>query len=162
MKKIVSLALVLMLVFALTISVAAKVDSPSGKDHYAITTAYDPGDGSLGTASSDKNQVDVTASGDDALVHLTASQTKGVFSKWTISGDYEIVEGDLNSPKLTIIPKSDIHAVAVFKGSGVSTPDDSGNKSDTSPKTGDPLLFVLALGILALGAGAVAVKKIKE
>lgn len=37
-----------------------------------------------------------------------------------------------------------------------------GNPDKSSPKTGDPLWIVLGLSILALGAGAVAVKKIKE
>lgn len=37
-----------------------------------------------------------------------------------------------------------------------------GNGGTTSPKTGDPMIFAVGLGVLALGAGAFAVKKIKE
>ncbi|MBQ3265541.1 MAG: LPXTG cell wall anchor domain-containing protein [Ruminococcus sp.] len=37
-----------------------------------------------------------------------------------------------------------------------------GNSGGTSPKTGDPMIFVVGLGVLALGLGALAVKKIKE
>ena len=37
-----------------------------------------------------------------------------------------------------------------------------GNPDKSSPKTGDPIWIVVGLSILALGAGAVAVKKIKE
>lgn len=37
-----------------------------------------------------------------------------------------------------------------------------GNPDKSSPKTGDPLWIVVGLSILALGTGAVAVKKIKE
>ncbi len=43
--------------------------------------------------------------------------------------------------------------------SSTTTP---GNSEKSSPKTGDPLWIILGLSILALGAGAVAVKKIKE
>ncbi len=38
----------------------------------------------------------------------------------------------------------------------------SGNTSSTAPKTGDPLPLLIGLGVLALGTGALAVKKIKE
>ncbi len=51
----------------------------------------------------------------------------------------------LSSPQLPTTPTSP------------STP-----SSSTSPKTGDPLLFVAGLSVLALGLGAFAVKKIKE
>lgn len=37
-----------------------------------------------------------------------------------------------------------------------------GNGGTTSPKTGDPIVFVAGLGVLALGLGAMAVKKVKE
>lgn len=37
-----------------------------------------------------------------------------------------------------------------------------GNPDKTSPKTGDPTLMILGLAALGVGAGAVAVKKIKE
>lgn len=37
-----------------------------------------------------------------------------------------------------------------------------GSSSKESPKTSDPLPLILGAGIAALGAGAVAVKKIKE
>ena len=242
MKRLISVVLALILVFALTASFAAK-DSPSGKDYYAITVDYEPADGSLGTAAADKNQVPKTASGDDGQITLTATEKDGFFTLWIIDGDYEVVSGDEESPVMTIIPKSDIHATASFsqdedyltmtvsvigdgtasvnppkvkKGSGDtvtftavdgkdtfvnwtleceydivegsltsrtlvirpytdvhgiakfvgSTPDEKPtekpNDSKTSPKTGDPLWIILGLAVLALGAGAIAVKKIKE
>ena len=37
-----------------------------------------------------------------------------------------------------------------------------GNPDKTSPKTGDPTLMIFGLAALGVGAGAVAVKKIKE
>lgn len=244
MKKIISVALALVMVFALTMSVAAK-DSPSAKGYYSITVSTEPADGSLGTADTDKAQVDKTATGSDAEVTLTAEETDGFFTLWIIEGDYEIVDGDLEYPELVIIPKSDIHAIASFsieeefltmtakaKGDGTATVSPasvpkgsnqlvtftatdgkdtftewileckydivegslksrtlvirpytdvhgtavftsdgtssnvsgggSANTGTTSPKTGDPLFIIIGLAVLALGAGALAVKRIKE
>lgn len=168
MKKLVSIALALVMIFALTATVAAETyPSPTPKDHYIIIVEYDPSDGSLGTADSDKKTVEVDAAGEDGEVKLTAVEKgNGEFIKWTIEGDYEIVSGSLTDPVLVIKPKSDIHAIAYFTQPG-ATPDtpakpSNPDNSKSSPKTGDPLWIVLGLSILALGAGAVAVKKIKE
>ena len=233
------------MIFALAATAFAD-DSPIGKDFYKIAVSYDPADGSLGTAASDKAKVAKTATGDDAKVTLTATQTSGYFNVWLIDGDYDVVSGDTGSTEMVIIPKSDINAIACFskdeeylnmtvsvigdgtadvnpakvkKGSGDlvtftatdgkdtfvnwtlecqydivegsltsrklvirpytdvhgiakfsgSTPDtssskssSSGSSSSTSPKTGDPLWIILGLAVLALCAGALAVKKIKE
>ena len=51
MKKLVSIVLALVMIFALTATVAA-LDSPVVKD-YTIIVGYDPADGSLGTADGD-------------------------------------------------------------------------------------------------------------
>lgn len=248
MKRIISVALALIMVFALTVAVSAK-DSPSAKEYYMIKTATELEDGSLGTATADKNQVDKSAEGPDSQVTLTASQSSGFFTLWIIDGDYDIVSGSLESSVITIVPKSDIKATASFsveedylnmtvktvgdgkasvdiprvkKGSGDTvtflaedlsetftewvleckydivegsltdrklvirpytdvhatayfvgkgtTPDSSSSKSSssgpdnngTAPKTGDPLFIVIGLAVLALGAGALAVKKIKD
>lgn len=162
MKKVISIALVLVMVFALTVSASALV-SPGGRGHYGITVGQSPADGSLGNGSSDKDSVIVTED-EDGNVTLTADEkNNGKFQRWEIEGDYDIVEGSLTDKTIVIRPKSDIHAVAVFKG-----PDGSTNKvpatnnKPTSPQTGDPLYIVLALAVLALGTGALAVKKIKE
>lgn len=168
MKKLVSVALALVMIFALTATFAAK-DSPVGKDFYSISVSYSPADGSLGTASGDKSSVKVSDPDEDGNVTLTAvTKDKGIFSKWTIEGDYELVSGSLTDPVIVIKPKSDISAVATFEKPG-ATPDSSSSKqssggsdSKSSPKTGDPLWIVLGLAVLALGAGALAVKKIKE
>lgn len=165
MKKLVSVVLALVMIFALTATVAAEI-SPTPKEHYNIVVEYDPSDGSLGTADSDKKTVEVDAVGEDGEVKLTAVEKgNGEFVKWTIEGDYEIISGSLTDPVLVIKPKSDIHAIAYFTQPG-STPDSPSKPSNpdegtSSPKTGDPLWIVLGLSILALGLGAVAVKKIK-
>ena len=165
MKRVITVALVLVLVFSLSVTAFAK-DSPTGKKYYGISVSYSPSDGSLGTASADSDKVLITEN-DDGTVTLTANEKgNGVFSSWQITGDYDIVSGSLNSKTITIKPHSDISAVANFTKPG-SSPDEQkpstpGNKGNTSPKTGDPLLYVIGMMILALGFGTLAVKKIKE
>lgn len=164
MKRVITIALVLVLVFSLSISALA-LDSPSGKKYYGISVSYSPSDGSLGTASADSDKVLITEH-DDGTVTLTAVEKgNGVFSAWQITGDYDIVSGSLTDKTITIRPHSDISAVATFTKPG-STPDEKpttpGNKNNTSPKTGDPLLYLIGLLVLGLGAGTLAVKKIKE
>ncbi|MBR1533085.1 MAG: hypothetical protein IJ639_01865 [Ruminococcus sp.] len=117
MKKLICVALVLAMVFALTVSAGAKL-SPSAKDYYSITVSYEPSDGSLGTAKEkdDKDKVSKDGTGEDAQITLTATQTDGYFTMWIIDGEYDIVgDGTTSSPVLTIIPKSDINAVANFR-----------------------------------------------
>lgn len=166
MKRMISVALALVMIFALAATVAAK-DSPVGKDYYAIDVGYSPADGSLGTASGDKSNVKIDAVGEDGTVKLTAVLKDGSeFLGWDISGKYEIVSGTLKDSVIVVKPLSDIKAVAKF--SSEASPDSSssksgsGNDDKTSPKTADPLWIVLGLAVLALGAGALAVKKIKE
>lgn len=106
MKKVVSIALVLMMVFALTISAAA-LPSPQGKTYYNI---HVDSEGS-GSATTDKTKVE---KGSDDIITLTASEEDGFFTLWIIDGDYEIVEGDEESPVFKIRPKSDINATASF------------------------------------------------
>ena len=167
MKKLVSVVLALVMIFALTATVAAETNpSPTPKEHYNIVVEYDPSDGSLGTADGDKKTVEVDAVGEDGEVKLTAIEKgNGEFIGWTIDGKYEIISGSLSDPVIIIKPLSDIYALAKFVQPG-STPDSPSKPSNpdegtSSPKTGDPLWIVLGLSILALGLGAVAVKKIK-
>lgn len=162
MKKLITIALAVVMLFTMVVSVAAE-DSPQPKEVYSISVSYSPADGSLGEAGSDKNQVIIDSSGEDGLVTLTAVVKEGKFEKWDIQGEYEIVEGSLTSPKLVIKPLSDIKAVAIFSGSGSSsTPSSESTPSGTSPKTGDPLYLIIGFAVLALAAGAFAIKKIKE
>lgn len=166
MKKLVSVVLALVMIFALTATFAAE-ESPIGKEYYIITVDYIPADGSLGTASSDKSKVKVDAVGEDGNVTITAVEKgNGEFVNWTIEGKYDIVSGSLTDTVMVIKPLSDIHATAKFTAPG-TTPDSSSkpanpDNSKSSPKTSDPLWIVLGMAVLALGAGALAVKKIKE
>lgn len=242
MKKLISVALVLVMLFAVTAASASALDSPGGKKYHSITTSAE----GQGTASSDKNKVDKEpATPEDGYVTLTAVEDGGYFTKWvmdgtyniitgdeysdvfvieptsdihaianfsvdkdnltafvsvegdgtassdpttvakgsdgtftlkavdgkdkftawTISGEYEIVSGDLNSRELVIRPLTDIYAVAKFVGEGSTepvTPTENPNKDNTSPKTGDPTMMFVVLALAAMGLGVFAVKKIKE
>lgn len=108
MKRFVALSLAIVMIFAFAVSVAAK-RSPTGKQYYKITTAVEnPG---MGTVEASQNKIEKD-SGDP--VTLTATETTGFFTRWIITGDYEIVSGSIDSPELVIIPKSDINATANF------------------------------------------------
>lgn len=156
MKRLVSVVLALVMIFALTATVAAK-DSPSGEEWLYMTVSV-IGDGTA-TVSTPKV---LKGSGD--TVTFLAVDGKDHFVDWTLECEYDIVEGSLTSRKLVIRPYTDVHGIAKFVG---STPDEvkpteKPNDSKTSPKTGDPLWIILGLAVLALGTGVFAVKKIKE
>ena len=163
MKKLVSFALVLVMLFAIaSVSVGAEFTSPGGKTYYSVTTSSE----GQGDAHSDKNKVDINPSTtEDGYVTLTAEEGGGSFVKWVIEGDYNVISGDENSLEFVIEPLSDIKAVAVFEGGEtvpVVTPTEKPNTDNTSPKTGDPTMMFVVLALAALGLGVFAVKKIKE
>lgn len=233
MKRFAALTLVLVLIFALTVSVGAK-DSPTGKQYYSINTRVE-GDGII---ASDPIKVE---KGTDGKVTLTATDGKGFFTRWIITGDYDIVDGSIEDPVFTIIPKSDLDVIGNFsedeeylhmyaysddetlgeayvdipvvkKGSDTvvtftavetngtfiewtfecdfklvsgdtkskevkiipytdvtgiayfktAPAPDKRDDSESAPKTGDPLPYVAAVMLLALGAAVVSVKKLKK
>lgn len=111
MKRIISLALVLLMVFTVSAVSFSALDSPKGKDYYNIETESKGG----GEADSDKSKVNKESTGDDGDVTLTATENSGYFTRWDITGKYDIISGDLTSPILVIRPHSDIDAVAYFR-----------------------------------------------
>ncbi len=150
---------------------ATEFYSPTPEEVYSIEVTYEPSDGSIGDASADNYQV---IKNTDGTVTLTATpKNGGKFTEWKIDGEYEVVDGSLDSPTITIRPKSDIKAEAVFvidgtvapttpSGTTAPTTAPKPNNGSTSPKTGDPLFLIISLAALALGVGVFAVKKIKE
>ena len=110
-----------------------------------------------GTATATPNTV---KKGSDATVTLTAVDGKDTFYQWVLNCEYEIVSGSLTSRTLVIKPKTDVHVVAMF---GQNTqPTEKKTDSNTSPKTGDASMMIIAMIMLAMGLGVFAVKKIKE
>ena len=106
MKRIVSIALVVVLVFALA-ATAAALPSPQGKSYYKISVDAE------GSGDVDASKSKVVKNSDDTVT-LTATDADGFFTLWMIDGEYTIVDGDLNSPVITILPLSDIKATASF------------------------------------------------
>ena len=106
MKRLISIALVLMMVLAMTVSVAA-LDSPGPKEYYKITIGSE-GKGHA-TASDTKFEV-----GSDGTITLNAYEDGGFFTKWIIDGKYTVVSGGESEDVLVIKPESDISAIASF------------------------------------------------
>ena len=108
MKRIVALVLSLILVFAVTASVAA-LESEIPKQYVEIVVD------SEGSGSADTSDVKVEKDSDD-IVTLTANPDKGFFTHWIIDGQYEILDGKTiydDSIRIRVI--SDIHATASFR-----------------------------------------------
>ena len=152
MKKIAALLLALTMVFAMAISVSA-LASPKPVEYFNINVTID----GTGNAMAQPYKIE---KGSDDTVTLSVTDDGAGFVKWVISGDYTIVSGTLTSKTLVIKPESDISAEAVF-ADGKGAPK-SGNDSNTSPKTGDMTAAVVLMMVLAMGAGVLCVKKIKE
>lgn len=137
MKKVITLAVALLLVSVLSVTAFA---APS------ITVPdYEEFDGGVVEIVKDANTDEVT---------YTADPDKGYeFVEWIITGvegvDYEIVSGSIDGSPITIRPLTDKFSIEPdFSKIG-----GSGSGSDTSPKNGDfaatAVLAVAALGLLA-------------
>lgn len=109
----------------------------------------------------------IKKSGDGIMTFTANGINGGTFQEWVITGDYEIVEGDLKSETLVLRVFTDIDAIAYFTKPGETPteppkPDDDKGGDNTSPKTGYPLVLVFGMMGLAMIGGIVAYKKIKE
>ena len=92
LKRFVSITLVLMLVFALAVSVCANAAEDNGSptpDEYLYMTAKAVGDGE---ASVNPDKV-ILGSGD--TVTFTATEKGGKFIKWELHCEYDIISGSL-------------------------------------------------------------------
>ena len=148
MKKVLS---VLMAVLMLSVIFAAAVSaednpSPEPTKYYVVEVTVNGN----GTATPDPGSV---PSGDTAK--LVAKPDAGSeFTGWTIEGEYEIVEGDLNSLVLVIRPLGDVKVVANFKDTG--TGKDDGKKSPTTGYNTQAVIALMAV-VLTVSAAAVVV-----
>lgn len=148
MKKVLSVVLaVFMLTAVLALSVAAE-DHPSvdARDYFVIEINVDTNGG--GNAIVNNNTVQKGKE-----IKFTANPEDGnEFDHWEIEGDYEIVEGDLNSPVIVIRPKGDIKTLAHFKNAGPKKDDEK-----TSPTTGYNMNAVVAVMAVVVTVSAAAV-----
>ena len=109
MKRFVALILAVVMVFALAVGASA-LKSPEGKEYYKITSTVEYEGRTAGDATSYKVEKN-----SDETITLTANAHDGFFTRWIISGGYEIVDGSLDSPVITIRPTSDVKAVASYR-----------------------------------------------
>lgn len=106
MKRIISVALVVMMILAMTVSVSA-LASPGQKDYYKIEVGSE-GKGHA-TKSTDKVQI-----GTDGTVTFNAYEDGGFFTKWIVDGKYDVISGGEYEDVFVIKPQSDILAIASF------------------------------------------------
>lgn len=90
---------------------------------------------------------------------ITFTKTDGSdyeFKGWVITGDYEIVSGDLNSDELVVKPLSDLKVVESYD---VETEPSDPNDSDKAPQTGNGALMVTVLLTAGAFVAMLATKK---
>ena len=139
MKRIISLALAVLITAFVAIPVFAS-DSPGKPPVY--TAEVSSSDNSLGTVVKTINS--------DGTITITASPISNEFTKWVITGEYELISGSLTDKTIVIRLKSDVTAVAYFNGKAV----------DGSPTTGASA--VSALMLLSLFSAGVALYSCKR
>lgn len=143
MKRIIVLTLAVLMLAALTVPAFAQTDmkSPEPQKYNAECVSANS---SQGTVAQTVNT--------DGSVTFTALPVTHAFSKWEITGEYDIVSGALNEKVITVMPKSDIKAVAHFDG-----------KLIESPETGTGAVSVISLLALAsFAAMAYAGKRVRD
>ena len=146
MKKSLIFCIILILICNICCLSVAAESSPSAVDYYLIQTNTD----GSGKIVANKNKVPV---GSNESITLQAIPTEGIeFVKWDIRGSYE---GDINNSTITIYPKSNILAIAIFSNGDGKL--DKTNQSMVSPKTGQnkssvffylTLMVIIALSII--------------
>gem|GEM_PF-1991811 len=107
MKRFISIALVLMMVVALTVTAASAKESPIPKDYYRIEV----GSEGKGTATKSTDRIKM---GSDDNVTFNAYEAGGFFTKWIVDGKYDVISGGEYDPVFVIRPRSDVKAVAHF------------------------------------------------
>lgn len=180
MKKIIAAFLVALLTLSSISVMAAK--SPIAQDLHKVTVNGQTIDKDGATIDVDGGSITASTgvAKNGEKVKLKATEAKGMkFTKWSISGKYTIVSGNLTSKSITIIPDGDVDVKAAFadkrndgNGDGeettkpdstqqpvIQTPDDS----STSPKTGmNDVAPVVAVLLLAVSALALSTKRKEE
>ena len=106
MKKVISIALIVMMVLAMTVSASALV-SPTPTDYYNMTV----GSEGRGHAETSTDKVEVNS---DDSVTFTAYEDGGYFTKWIVDGEYDVISGSEYDPEFVIKPHSDVNAIASF------------------------------------------------
>lgn len=164
-KRLFAVALVCMLTLS-SVSVMAKdtysVEPPLKDSIILDGSTVDKDNHDKNTVTGGKVTIDILEDGEGyQKIEFTAKPDgSNTFYKWDITGDYDIVEGSLDSDTIILMVYGDLEMNAIFKDAdgNVVTKGDKDN-STTSPTTG------VATGLLILtmlGSGAVAVTSRKK
>lgn len=156
MKKVIAIVLALATVLCLSVTAFA-ADSPSGEISYKIATIN--GVGGKGQPVQKKQGETVT---------MSADGSKGTFNSWSVykadgkaatkDVDYEIVKGGLTEKEIEVKPKNDLIICGNYNG--VYTDPLTGLAGNPiSPKTGDMMVALAAVMMLAAVAGIFVSKK---
>ncbi len=156
MRKLFAVLMCLCLVTAFTVCAFAtegdNVQSPTDKPVFSVEfISYESG-----TAHSTEKVVEA-----GETIELAAPESEnGVFTGFTIEGEYELVSGALNKSPIVIRPLSDLIVVANYKDATVDPKPD--NPDDNSPQTGDTLMIVCitVAALVAICGAAYATKKL--
>lgn len=173
MKKVISCLIAVALMLCAVASVSAEI-SPDASivNKYIVVDAIPVGENSGQTVPSVSDPIKVETNSDETVT-LTATPKDGYkFSHWEfITGEFEIVEGDLNTPVIVIRPtgEDNIRAYAHFvsEDEEVTTPTSkpvyTPSDDPESPKTGDAVATYVAGGsVLAIALVAVFVLKKRQ
>ena len=152
MKKVFAI-IIAAVILALSVAPAFAASSPLPSIDYKIRIHNTKG--GTGTYVTEKDK-------DGKHATITAHPKQGYeFDHWVIEGKYELEDGDLKNPELTILMNGDIEATPYFKYKG-KTPSSSTTSikyddGDESPKTGDSTylayLFAGMFVVLLAGVG---------
>lgn len=153
MKKIITCLLMCVLLTITAFGAFAEI-SPTAPVKYKVTVSHE--------GNGDAKREPGTISYGDKIVFEAIEDDE--FIGWTITGDYEIIEGTLESKRLVIRGFSDIHGHAVFASIGdATTPAPTqGNTSPSSPKTGTNSTVFVFVGIIALAGVSIAAVNAKK
>ena len=144
MKKFLAALTALVFVFSMT-TVAFAASSPSGEKTFKVT---------ITSNKSNKAETGYKSVKRGDTFELTANEDtdKHAFVRWEITGDYEIISGDLESADLVIRPLGDVTVKSIYEdvsdGEGTDKKPGDKNGSSKSPKTGD-VWFLYLGGIFA-------------
>lgn len=157
MKKIISLLVAVVAMLAVSVTSFA-VKSPVAPPDFDVNIGgiIDQN----GNSKTDTSWIKVIKDGENLIISVEDGY-EDFFIKWIITGEYEIIEGDLNSPTLVIRPLGNITIQQVVTdinakpNTNTDTDTNTGtpgkpNESPTSPSTGT------AAGVLVVLMGACA------
>ncbi len=172
MKKIISILTALALLCSFATLFASAEKSPSGKPTYKVTIDY-------GIDEDAEPDFDYVQDGETVtLISNTKNDDddKYIFIRWSITGDYEIISGTLTSPTLVIKPLGDVKILQVVEKyeevdkdpdkkpdkKPSKKPQGDKNDSETSPPTGDSIVYILSGLFLVSLMATVVFKKLAK